>query len=428
MPLALEPAIEEQSPSRESLDEHIQRLLNSPQFVRAETQRRLLEYLWNHRSENLSEYALATEALGRKADFDSTADASVRVHISRLRRKLKDYYQEIGEPETLVIPTGTHQLVVSDMPAALEPELRNITALPETSDTASPAILRWLPLIALASVIALFGAGIAGWFVGHRTTSIATPQPTTFWAAFLGSNSAPVKIILPTPVFFSFTKEPDIRLRSTRVNDFHDASTNATFQALTKDLGTPSLGQDYTVTSDTLAAVELARYLDSVGSRERISFDVMRDSDMLILEHSNVIALGTHQTLHPLHEYIEAMDFSLNHDEAAALNAKPLAGEQSRYEVIRESKERLIRPSVIALLPGQGPGLKVLLVESRHTAAIMSVLSSTSGADSIEAMVHAHGNPAYWEMVVETELQDNHPLRTWPIAVHSFSSHAPGVL
>src|SRR2546421_1175520 len=94
------------------IEAHVHRVLQSSHFLRAETQRKLLQYLWEHRDENVSEYALATEALGRSANFDPGTDASVRVHISRLRRKLKDYYQlEMGAPEILVIPTGTHQLV-----------------------------------------------------------------------------------------------------------------------------------------------------------------------------------------------------------------------------------------------------------------------------------------------------------------------------
>ena len=83
----------------EALQAHVNRILQSTHFARADTQRKLLQYLWDHRGESVSEYALATEALGRNPNFDPTSDASVRVHISRLRRKLKDYYQlEPGEP------------------------------------------------------------------------------------------------------------------------------------------------------------------------------------------------------------------------------------------------------------------------------------------------------------------------------------------
>src|ERR1700748_1730918 len=121
-PLAVPTAHQEAPSTSAALKDQVQQILNSPQFARAETQRRLLEYLWQHRAETLNEYAIATDALGRKADFDSTVDASVRVHISRLRRKLKDYYQETGEAEVLVIPTGTHQLVVLEAPVTVTPE------------------------------------------------------------------------------------------------------------------------------------------------------------------------------------------------------------------------------------------------------------------------------------------------------------------
>jgi hypothetical protein len=425
MSLALEIPNEEESSTREPLEEHVQQVLNSPHFVRAETQRRLLEYLWNHRTESLNEYALATDALGRKADFDSTADASVRVHISRLRRKLKDYYRETGESEVLVIPTGTHQLVVLQVPVSAAAEPEKPDKQPDITTSVVVPLARSLPLLVIASAVCLVVTGFLGWYAGQRASALSAPKATTFWSAFLNNNKAPIKIILPTPVFFMFANDKDLRIRSTRVNDFHDASVDPAFVALTKQLGAPVLQQSYTVTSDTLAAVSLARYLDSVGGRERVSFDVMRDSDMLVFEQSNVIALGTYQTLQPLHEYLEVMNFSLPHDEDAAINKKPQLGEQASYPVVRESPERIIRPSIIAMLPGRSAGLRVLLIESRDTAAVISLLSSNAGVNSIETMLQSHGNPEYWEMVVKTELNSDHALRTWPVTVHRFAAHAP---
>jgi hypothetical protein len=425
MSVALEIANEEESSTREPLEEHVQQVLNSPHFLRAETQRQLLEYLWNHRSESLNEYALATDALGRKADFDSTADASVRVHISRLRRKLKDYYRDAGQPEILAIPTGTHQLFVMEVPVSPAAESETPAKQHEIATSAGVPSPRSLPLLVIAAAVCLVVTGFLGWYAGQRVSALSAPKATTFWSTFLSSNKAPTKIILPTPVFFAFANDKDIRIRSTKVNDFHDASVDPAFVALTKQLGVPALQQSYTVTSDTLAAVSLARYLDSVGGRERVSFDVMRDSDMLVLEQSNVIALGTYQTLQPLHEYLEAMNFSLPHDEEAAVNAKPQAGEQASYPVIHESPERIIRPAIIAMLPGRSPGLRILLIESRDTAAVISMLSSNAGVNSIETMLRSHGNPEYWEMVVKTELNSDHPLRTWPVTVHPFAAHAP---
>jgi len=417
------PPTQETTETADALEAHVQRLLRSSHFARADTQRRLLEYLWRHRGENLSEYALAIEALGRNRSFDSSVDASVRVHISRLRRKLKDYYQqETGEPEILVIPTGTHQLLVIDhlahLPAAVE--------LP--AEATAPAI-DYRRRMWIAAALAVFFAMITGalaavWLLSYQGTP-ETPKPTQFWASFLQGN-APIKIILPTPVFFRFSNNNNLRFRSTNVNDFHSIQADSAFAALTGKMGTPNLDQSYTVTSDTLAAIDMARYLDTVGkNKQRISFEVTRDSNMMVLEQANVIAVGTHQTLQPFHQYLQAMNFSLAHDETDVTNAHPLPGELARYNISHESPERIVRPSIVAVLPGRSPGLKVLLLQSRDTAAIVSLLSSGAGSNSVEEMLRKNGNPQFYEMVVETELENNHPLRTWPVAVHAFRSGAP---
>jgi len=160
-------------------------------------------------------------------------------------------------------------------------------------------------------------------------------------------------------------------------------------------------------------------------NKQRISFEVTRDSNMMVLEQANVIAVGTHQTLQPLHQYLQVMNFALAHNETDVTNAHPLPGELARYNVSQESPERIVRPSIIALLPGRSTGLKVLLLQSRDTAAIVSLLSSAAGSNSVEEMLRKNGNPRFYEMVVETELENNHPLRTWPVAVHAFRSGAP---
>lgn len=417
---SLEPA--EEVSETDALEAHINRLLRSPHFARADTQRRLLEYLWHHRNVTLSEYAIATEGLGRGKSFDPAVDASVRVHISRLRRKLKDYYaQEASEPEMLAIPMGTHQLLVVDQPTALP-------SAPEEAEDAAPAVnyhKRMWVAIAVACIFVLTTAGLGVVSLSQRQAKTNAPQPTEFWVSFLRGNG-PIKIILPTPTFFQFTKNLNFRLRSTNVNDFESLRNDPDFAALTKDLGTPRLEQNYTVTSDTLAAIEMARYLDTVGDgKRRVSFDVTRDSSMTVLEQANVIALGTHQTMQPFHQFLQTMNFSLTHDETAVLNAHPAQGEPARYDVVVQSDERMVRPSIIAVLPGRGSGLKILLLQSRDTAAMVAMLSSAAGSNSIRDFLAKNGNPQFYEMVVNTLFEDKHAIRSWPVAVHAYSAPAP---
>src|SRR6516165_3088710 len=93
-------------------DELVRQVADSETFRAAPTMRALLLYLWDHQGEPIGEYAIATEALGRSADFDPKLDSTVRVQIARLRTKLKEFHEAAGEsfPLRLSLPLGRHEL------------------------------------------------------------------------------------------------------------------------------------------------------------------------------------------------------------------------------------------------------------------------------------------------------------------------------
>jgi hypothetical protein len=79
-------------------------IFNELRKVRNSCKQRLSEdcsFISGLTERKISEYAVATDALGRRIDFDPKTDASVRVQISRLRRKLKDFYETEGAPMRL---------------------------------------------------------------------------------------------------------------------------------------------------------------------------------------------------------------------------------------------------------------------------------------------------------------------------------------
>jgi hypothetical protein len=301
---------------------------------------------------------------------------------------------------------------------------------PIADEVAAPAIpearKRSYIVPILSSIICALLVAVA-WLAWNYTRVHAIPErpkPNAFWSSFL-AGTAPIRIILPTPVFFGFRDHPTFRLRSTSVNDFNNVPKDPEFDKLTKVLGKRTFEQSYTVTWDTLAAIDMARYLDGVGAKDRISFNVTRDLSPLFLENSNVIAVGTHQTLQPLADYLQAMNFSLAPSELRVANMKPRPGEQGTYEIIRKNRYRELRPSILAVLPGRAPGLKVMLLQSRDTGALVSLISSAAGSNSIEEMWKKEGSPQYFEMVTYTELESNRPLRTWPVAIHRFTAQVP---
>src|SRR6185437_12471549 len=110
------------SPSCDGADpeqpESFKRLLESRAFEKTPALRALLTYLWQHRGESISEYAIATEALGRTPGFDARTDATVRVQISRLRQRLEKFYEDEGKDaeERVAIPLGSHQIQIEHVP------------------------------------------------------------------------------------------------------------------------------------------------------------------------------------------------------------------------------------------------------------------------------------------------------------------------
>lgn len=98
------------------LRQEMSELLASPYFIRSPVQCRLLRYLVNHRLRgdlpSPKAYAIATQALGRPADFDPSTDSYPRVMVGRLRSLLERYYSERPWLYRLRIPQGSYEVVV----------------------------------------------------------------------------------------------------------------------------------------------------------------------------------------------------------------------------------------------------------------------------------------------------------------------------
>jgi Malectin domain len=90
----------------------LQLVLSSGLLAKSPNLEKLLSYIcekhWEGKSDQLKEYNLGVEALGRPPDFDPAANAIVRVEVHRLREKLKKYYENGGANHrvAIVLPPG----------------------------------------------------------------------------------------------------------------------------------------------------------------------------------------------------------------------------------------------------------------------------------------------------------------------------------
>src|SRR5438270_9339881 len=89
-------------------------VLESKEFSRAPALAKLLKYLcektFEGRVHEIKEFSIATEVYGRSENFGEKRDSVVRVEMSRLRKRLVNYYAEEGleQPLRIVIPAGTY--------------------------------------------------------------------------------------------------------------------------------------------------------------------------------------------------------------------------------------------------------------------------------------------------------------------------------
>jgi TolB-like protein len=101
----------------EEIRQELDRILSSRIFSTARRSRMFLQYVVERSLANSApkEFEVAVDVLERGADYDPDVDATVRVEASRLRHRLREYYDTAGrtDPILIDIPKGGYGAVFS---------------------------------------------------------------------------------------------------------------------------------------------------------------------------------------------------------------------------------------------------------------------------------------------------------------------------
>ncbi len=174
--------------------EEFQRLLASPLFTRSPVLSRLLQFLVEHRMRGgrsaPKAYAIATEALGRNADFDPAVDSYPRVMVGRLRTLLDRYYAETPWVHRLRVPQGSYEIVVQhrtspparsapDGAEEVDPKFMGSAVAGDMTSLRQPGAperrARYGLWTALAALAVLFVAG--GWWLASEWDRLFDKAP-----------------------------------------------------------------------------------------------------------------------------------------------------------------------------------------------------------------------------------------------------------
>jgi hypothetical protein len=435
----LEDPVENELEARGS--KHVEEVLHSECFKRATTLRGLLEYLWKNRGKDISEYAIAVDALGRNPDFESKIDASVRVQISRLRQFLTKYYESEGRlsASRLSIPLGGHEIQLLETGpkdnalyepkssleknAAADLSLIRMPAIPDSSRVQGRFLM---PLLSAVIAVLVLCIGLLLWRSADEATkngAVAKQELPLFWKTFM-DNGKSTRIVLPTPVFFSWdnpTHDNSLMFRDTSVNDFAKSEKSAQLADLEKRWGKATRWQNYTVASDTFASLRLARFLDSYGVQTSISS--APESPHGIIDHENLVTFGTASSLAPFQSDLDRLSFRLAPHEKCIIDKRLPPGIARVFPALRESAARSVVPGIVALIPRGSSGSRILIVQSIQTTALISFLTSESGMREIlQAQKEEGGGSPFFEAVVLSEVNAGNPIQSRLVAFRRFAT------
>jgi hypothetical protein len=380
------------------VEEEVERICASAQFRKAPAQRELLRYLVEHRGDNVSEYAIGVEALGRKADFDPKTDSTARVQISRLRQRLKDYYEGEGKEARLRlhIPVGLYRV-----------ELREEAERSEVPLPRARSWGRWAIGLGVLALALLVDDLRLRWQM-----PVGGERLEAFWGPLV-QEGVSVPLIVPAPLFFRWEKQPFVA-RDFGVNEAGRYRESPFLAPLAERYGPPQITQLYTVASDTVAASTLAQYLRERGVSARV-IDTPGVSVDLIGRQNTIVFAGPGTTLQ-LGGLLEGMNFYLESGKGGVLNRRPKAGEAEFFRGEELAPLRSRGYGILARVPARGASTTSLLFLSTFNPALLSVLLTKSKLSELEAFQRREGGHKFFEIVIRYERNADLVLSADPVA------------
>jgi hypothetical protein len=424
----------------------LDRVLASTTLARSTQLREFLHFVGREiidgREDQIKEYAIGVEALGRGKQFDPTTDPIVRVQAARLRQKLEEYYRREGSDDEILItlPKGHYipcfskktpsenefratldsssppaEINATLSPAMTEPVESSPPVsstfpelMPQRSDSPGVMILQSIPQSEKAQRIMIAAFSLASilllvlWLFQRGKDERALPtnkglsaeskikdELGQLFATFLESNA---------PTILSFHVPPVITYeRNQPVPDLNDLTRQSA--TISKDpnwLANGSLQQRNSLTGigELIGTFLLTQVFMQHGQKLEVKpATLLRRDDF---RHANVIMLGGPRQNEIFRGIQSNLNFNFPYDRPGrVINAQPQSGEQPIYDNSLDGEGTGVDYAVISKLVDPVSGYQMLL------------FGGNSGI-SVEAGVRYFTNPLNAELILK-RLKANSP-------------------
>ncbi|HEV2578098.1 MAG TPA: hypothetical protein VGU25_12890 [Acidobacteriaceae bacterium] len=399
----------------------VQRIVASPAFVRSPFLTNFLLYVCDRklrgREEEITEYQIGIQALGRPQSFHTGEDNIVRNYARHLRRKLSEYFENEGIDEeiTVEIPKGHYRPVFQhrvrlnvlgppeiDRIPPLDPEPARASLDPEPVqpvDLHKKRRTLWLVLgLAFATLLAV------GTWLGmrwHRPQSDATLD--RLWGPFWTGD--PPLVIFSNAVFLGNSK--DGLRASSSVSDPRQAGESPT-------------NETYTGIGEVNSVYELTRLFDG----HRATFTLKRS--LLVTwdeaRRRNLIFIGAASENPALREIDANSDFThvAGDGYSGIANRHPGPGESALYS--RAEQPLTQDYAILAFMPGLESGRKMLIFSGLTTfgtqAAVEFSCTPSGAAQLLKAAAGPGDTIRPFEAVIGTRIAGGVPVQSKLVAIH----------
>ncbi|HEY6292616.1 MAG TPA: hypothetical protein VI455_13790 [Terriglobia bacterium] len=440
----------------------LERILRSKAFSNAEAIRHLLKFIADQSvsdsDEEIKEYTIAVEALGRPQDFDPKVDNIVRVQMRRVRQKLDEYYrlEGAGDPVRVSIPRGHYHVewsLRSAKPTHGSPKAG--------SNEDEGALARWRfrsplawKILAIALLLFNLALGVssllrreASGVPRNREKDPISPALASVWQPFIDSRQQP--LVIYSNALFLMSQEGDLYRYSldgahflpfgARVQSFAGLERRGPAPPVK---GPMSYSDAYTGTGEVVAAARIAELFSRAGR----DFAVKRDGVVSFedIRNNNVVFLGASLEDTVLAQLPLQSDLGFEQTSQPAFSGSqvirdrhPAPGHPSLYALGREPKTQAIAVdyALISLLPGVTPNHFILVLGGLSTIGTQAAAEFATSEESLQPVARMRAEAAgsrplspYFQALLAVQIRDGVAAKTDCLLTREVRHNGPGAL
>jgi hypothetical protein len=399
----------------------VDRILQSKIFRSSEVLRHLFSYLTEKslsgEADDLKEYAIGLDALGKPSSFDPRQESVVRMHVSRLRQKLAEYYRSEGTRDPIIVdlPKGGFKVTFEPRPLDLPQPPSSVSAATEAPASGWRRREVWLAAGLLIAVTCAAIAGLRLWHVEQSASESAvewTPELRQLWEPMLSSNRRLV-VCISTPLFVQMPGFGDVR--ESAVDDADDALESkkiaAVEDAVHAWMAEPSYS--YTGAGTATGAFLLGRFL--APRKQSLLVTTANLLSWPELTEDNVVFLGPTTGIHQTEAI--PVDLQIQLEANGVRNLQPHAGEPG-FMTDRPAKAGEasgVTYALISRVPGMSSPGAILMLSGNQLPSVMGGVQAFTNAGLAQMLVSKLKNssgsiPRYFQVVLEVKSMDNVPV------------------